>query len=54
MDPTYDKELINQNPVWKFAFELSEIENDLAPLGWSKYIPTAEQELGMPSPAGDE
>ena len=37
-DPTYVKEEIDANPEWKLAFLLSEIMNDGAPLGWSKYI----------------
>lgn len=41
-DPTYDKAAINGNPVWQLAFSLSEIQNDNAPIGWSKYIPVAE------------
>lgn len=40
-DPTYNKELINANPVWKLAWTMSEIENDGAPLGWGKYISLA-------------
>lgn len=36
-DPTYDKKLIDQNPVWKLAFWMSEIDNDNAPIGWAKY-----------------
>lgn len=40
-DPTYDREQINANPEWELAFTLSEIENDNAPIGWSKYIFTA-------------
>jgi hypothetical protein len=41
MDPTYDKQLIDANPVWELAFFLSEIQNDNAPIGWSKYIGAA-------------
>lgn len=41
-DPTYDKELIDANPAWQLAFSLSEIGNDNAPIGWAKYICTAE------------
>jgi len=37
-DPTYDKELIDANPVWKLAFLMSETDNDNAPIGWSAYI----------------
>lgn len=40
-DPTYDKEEIRANPEWYLAFVLSEILNDGAPIGWSKYIGTA-------------
>jgi hypothetical protein len=42
MDPTYVKEVIDRNPVWKLAFVLSEIQNDNAPIGWGKYIRVAE------------
>lgn len=41
-DPTYRKEEIEANPIWYLAWVLSEIQNDNAPLGWSKYIPLAE------------
>lgn len=41
-DPTYVKEEIEANPVWQVAWVLSEIENDGAPIGWSKYIGTAK------------
>lgn len=41
-DPTYVREEIAKNPEWDLAFVLSEIQNDLAPLGWSKYISTAK------------
>lgn len=41
-DPTYEKQQINANPIWRFAFLLSEIDNDNAPLGWGKYIWRAE------------
>lgn len=41
-DPTYSTDAINANPVWQLAFSLSEIQNDAAPLGWSKYIWVAE------------
>ena len=41
-DPTYVREEIDENPEWKVAFVLSEILNDNAPLGWSKYIGTAK------------
>jgi hypothetical protein len=42
MDPTYVREEIDANPEWQLAFSLSEIENDNAPIGWSKYIGTAK------------
>lgn len=45
-DPTYDQTAIKANPTWDLAFVLSEIENDGAPIGWSKYILTAECLLG--------
>ena len=41
-DPTYNMDEINADPVWQLAFSLSEIDNDNAPLGWSKYIFAAE------------
>ena len=41
-DPTYNKDEIKANPVWHVAWVLSEIQNDGAPMGWSKYIYTAE------------
>ena len=41
-DPTYNVKEIGANPVWDLAFVLSEIQNDAAPIGWSKYIPVAE------------
>lgn len=41
-DPTYDSDAIKANPVWNLAWVLSEIQNDNAPIGWSKYIYTAE------------
>jgi hypothetical protein len=31
-----------ENPVWDVAWTLSEILNDNAPIGWSRYISTAE------------
>ena len=36
-DPTYNKEVINKDPITKLAFFLSEIDNDNAPIGWFKY-----------------
>ena len=41
-DPTYIREEIRKNPTWDLAFVISEIVNDNAPLGWSKYIFQAE------------
>jgi hypothetical protein len=38
MDPTYVKDEIDANPEWELAFTLSELLNDEAPIGWSKYI----------------
>lgn len=46
-DPTYVHEDINRDPVWKEAFRLSEEGNDLAPLGWSQYIPAARKILAL-------
>lgn len=40
-DPTYVMAEINANPIWKFAFELSEIDNDTAPIGWYRYVTLA-------------
>lgn len=37
-DPTYVRDKIDANPVWAVAFVLSEMFNDAAPIGWSKYI----------------
>lgn len=42
IDPTYEKDKIIANPEWDLAFTLSEILNDNAPIGWSKYITFAE------------
>lgn len=42
-DPTYDKELIKKDPIWYTAWILSEMYNDQAPLGWSKYIGGAKE-----------
>jgi hypothetical protein len=50
-DLTYDMKIINKNPVWKLAFKLSELENDNAPIGWSRYIPRAEKLLNEEDPA---
>ena len=41
-DPTYVQSVIQDNPVWKLAFELSELYNDNAPIGWSLYIDAAK------------
>lgn len=41
-DPTYRREEIDANPVWQLAFVLSEIMNDGAPIGWSRYIFVAQ------------
>lgn len=40
-DPTYSKDIIDKNPIWKLAFWLSEMDNDNAPIGWGKYISLA-------------
>jgi hypothetical protein len=45
-DPTYVKAEIEKNPVWHLAWVLSEIQNDSAPIGWSKYVWVAECLLG--------
>lgn len=42
IDPTHVKAEIDANPIWKLAFFMSEIENDLAPIGWGKYILLAQ------------
>lgn len=44
-DPTYDKELIRHNGEWGIAFIISEMVNDNAPIGWSRYIPLAKEVL---------
>ena len=44
-DPTYVKEEIDANPEWRLAFLLSELMNDDAPIGWSKYISVARSIL---------
>lgn len=41
-DPTYLTAEIEANPEWQLAFSLSEILNDNAPIGWSKYIGVAK------------
>ena len=40
-DPTYVKSEINAQPKWALAFRLSEVHNDDAPIGWSRYISLA-------------
>jgi hypothetical protein len=37
-DPTYVLAEINANPEWKLAWQLSEVDNDNAPVGWGRYI----------------
>jgi hypothetical protein len=46
-DPTYNNEAIAKNPVWQLAFDLSEIHNDAAPIGWGRYIFVAECLLSL-------
>lgn len=38
LDPSYTKAIIDANPVWKLAFWMSEIDNENAPIGWSRYV----------------
>lgn len=40
-DPTYVPAEIAANPTWALAFRLSEVDNDNAPIGWSRYISLA-------------
>jgi hypothetical protein len=40
-DPTYDPDEIESNPVWQLAFSMSELDNDVAPIGWITYAPLA-------------
>lgn len=40
---TYDRAKIEETPVWRAAFALSEVWNDNAPLGWSAFIPEARR-----------
>lgn len=40
-DKTYDRKVIDKDPIWKLAFWMSEIDNDNAPIGWNNYIPLA-------------
>ncbi len=42
LDPTYDREEIDRDPVTKLAFSLSEQFNDNAPIGWVQYMPIAK------------
>lgn len=44
-DPTYEKDKIESNGVWHIAFIMSEMLNDNAPIGWSKYIQAAEKAM---------
>jgi hypothetical protein len=53
-DPTYVKAEIDANPIWRTAFWLSEIHNDGAPIGWSRYIPIAESLQDKPTPSATE
>lgn len=41
-DPTYVKDEIQNNPIWKLAWTLSEVCNDNAPIGWGRYIREAD------------
>lgn len=45
VDPTYVTEEIQRDPVWKLAFEMSELDNDHAPIGWGQYINLARMLL---------
>jgi hypothetical protein len=47
IDPTYVKSEINSNPVWELAFTISELQNDNAPIGWSRYTTLAEMLLAI-------
>lgn len=38
IDETYNLKEIEKNPVYKLAYWLSEVDNDNAPIGWSRYI----------------
>ena len=44
-DPTYNRAEINAKPEWGLAFVLSEIMNDQAPVGWSRYVWVAQSLL---------
>jgi hypothetical protein len=41
IDPTYNRAEIDANPEWRLAFRLSEVDNDNAPIGWSRYVTLA-------------
>lgn len=41
-DPTYVKAEIEANPLWNLAWQLSEVDNDMAPIGWGRYINMAQ------------
>jgi len=56
-DPTYVRADIEADPEWELAFSLSEICNDEAPIGWSRYISMARilrsiYDIKRKSPAG--
>jgi len=53
-DPTYIKDEIDANPIWKAAFIMSEIMNDNAPIGWGKYIDAAARVLAIGERKGME
>ena len=40
-DPTYVMSEIMAKPEWYLAWRLSEVDNDNAPIGWSRYITMA-------------
>lgn len=42
IDPTYDTNEIKKNEAWHVAWVLAQIKDDDAPIGWAKWIPTAE------------
>lgn len=42
-DPTYIKAEIEANLLWHLAWVMSELRNDSAPIGWSRYLPDAEE-----------
>jgi hypothetical protein len=44
-DPSYVRAEIDANPAWRLAFWLSEVDNDNAPIGWSRYIALAQSLL---------